>query len=180
MKLDLKSFYTKEVISSLRKEFDYKNIEQVPKLCKISINRGVGEASKNAKELDVSMNELRLIVGQQPKITLASKSVAGFKIRSGMAIGTSVTLRKESMYNFLAKLIHIVLPRIRDFRGISSKGFDGFGNYNFGLEEQLIFPELSYDDVEQVRGLNISIVTSAKTDAEGRALLKLLGMPFVA
>jgi len=133
---------------------------------------------KNSKELDSSLEELRLIVGQQPTINKATKSVAGFKIRDGMAIGTSVTLRKDQMYTFLTKLIHIVLPRIRDFRGINSNGFDGRGNYNLGLKEQLIFPEVSYDDVSQIRGLDISIVTTAKTDEEARALLKYLGMPF--
>ena len=172
------SLYHSITDSSL--EFGYKNIEQVPKLIKISVNRGVGEASKNSKELDSSVDELSLIVGQQPTINKASKSVAGFKIRDGMAIGTSVTLRKEQMYNFLTKLIHIVLPRIRDFRGISPNGFDGRGNYNLGLKEQLIFPEVSYDDVTQIRGLDISIVTTAKTDEEARALLKSFGMPFTA
>jgi large subunit ribosomal protein L5 len=180
MKLDLKSLYKQKIIPSLIDEFGYKNIEQVPKLVKISVNRGVGEASKNSKELDSSIEELNLIVGQRPTINKASKSVAGFKIRDGMEIGTSVTLRKEQMYTFLTKLIHIVLPRIRDFRGINPNGFDGRGNYNLGLKEQLIFPEISYDDVTQVRGLDISIVTTAKTDEEARALLKSFGMPFKA
>ena len=180
MKLDLKSLYKQKIVPSLIEEFGYKNIEQVPKLVKISVNRGVGEAAKNSKELDSSMEELTLIVGQKPSINKASKSVAGFKIRDGMAIGTSVTLRKEQMYTFLTKLIHIVLPRIRDFRGINPNGFDGRGNYNLGLKEQLIFPEVSYDDVTQIRGLDISIVTTAKTDEEARALLKSFGMPFTA
>jgi len=180
MKLDLKSLYKQKIIPSLIDEFGYKNIEQVPKLVKISVNRGVGEASKNSKELDSSAEELGLIVGQQPTINMASKSVAGFKIRDGMAIGTSVTLRKDQMYTFLTKLIHIVLPRIRDFRGINPNGFDGRGNYNLGLKEQLIFPEISYDDVTQIRGLDISIVTTARTDEEARALLKSFGMPFTA
>jgi large subunit ribosomal protein L5 len=178
MKLDLKNLYKQKIIPSLIEEFGYKNIEQVPKLVKISVNRGVGEAAKNSKELDSSMEELGLIVGQKPTINKASKSVAGFKIRDGMAIGTSVTLRKDQMYTFLTKLIHIVLPRIRDFRGINANGFDGRGNYNLGLKEQLIFPEISYDDVTQLRGLDISIVTTAKTDEEARALLKSFGMPF--
>ena len=178
MKLDLKSLYKQKIIPSLIEEFGYKNIEQVPKLVKISVNRGVGEASKNSKELDVNLEELSSIVGQKPTINKASKSVAGFKIREGMAIGASVTLRKDQMYTFLTKLIHIVLPRIRDFRGINSNGFDGRGNYNLGLKEQLIFPEISYDDVTQLRGLDISIVTTAKTDEEARALLKSFGMPF--
>jgi large subunit ribosomal protein L5 len=178
MKLDLKNLYKQKIIPSLIEEFGYKNIEQVPKLVKISVNRGVGEASKNSKELDSSIEELGLIVGQKPTVNKASKSVAGFKIRDGMAIGTSVTLRKDQMYTFLTKLIHIVLPRIRDFRGINANGFDGRGNYNLGLKEQLIFPEISYDDVTQLRGLDISIVTTAKTDEEARALLKSFGMPF--
>jgi len=178
MKLDLKSLYKQKIVPSLIEEFGYKNIEQVPKLVKISVNRGVGEAAKNSKEMDSSSDELRLIVGQQPTINTASKSVAGFKIRDGMAIGTSVTLRKDQMYTFLTKLNHIVLPRIRDFRGINPNGFDGRGNYNLGLKEQLIFPEISYDDVTQIRGLDISIVTTAKTDEEARALLKSFGMPF--
>jgi len=159
-------------------EFGYKNIEQVPKLVKISVNRGIGEASKNSKELDASVKEMAVMIGQQPTINTSTKSVAGFKIREGMSIGASVTLRQEQMYNFLTKLIHIVLPRIRDFRGISPNSFDGRGNYNLGLKEQLIFPEISYDDVTQIRGLDISIVTTAKTDEEGRALLKAFGIPF--
>ena len=178
MKLDLKNLYKQKIIPSLIEEFGYKNIEQVPKIVKISVNRGVGEAPQNSKELDSSTQELGLIVGQKPTINKASKSVAGFKIRDGMAIGTSVTLRKDQMYTFLTKLIHIVLPRIRDFRGINPNGFDGRGNYNLGLKEQLIFPEISYDDVNQIRGLDISIVTTAKTDEEARALLKSFGMPF--
>ena len=180
MKKDLKAIYKQKIIPSLIDEFGYKNIEQVPKLIKISVNRGIGEASKNSKELDSSLEELRLIVGQQPTINKATKSVAGFKIREGMEIGTSVTLRKDQMYTFLTKLIHIVLPRIRDFRGINPNGFDGRGNYNLGLKEQLIFPEISYDDVDQIRGLDISIVTTAKNDEEARALLKSFGMPFKA
>ena len=180
MRLNLKSLYKQKIVPSLIEEFGYKNIEQVPKLVKISVNRGVGEASKNSKELDSSIEELGLIVGQKPTINKASKSVAGFKIREGMAIGTSVTLRKDQMYTFLTKLIHIVLPRIRDFRGISPSGFDGRGNYNLGLKEQLIFPEISYDDVNQVRGLDICIVTTAQTDEEARALLKAFGMPFTS
>ena len=162
------------------KKFGYKNIEQVPKIVKISVNRGIGEASKNAKELDASVQELSLIVGQQPTVNRSKKSIAGFKIREDMSIGASVTLRRAQMYTFLTKLIHIVLPRIRDFRGISPNGFDGRGNYNLGLKEQLIFPEINYDDVTQIRGLDISIVTTAETDEEARALLKSFGMPFTA
>ena len=180
MKLDLKSLYKQKVVPVLIEEFSYKNIEQVPKLVKISVNRGIGEASKNSKELDASVQEMTLMIGQQPTINKATNSVAGFKIREGMSIGASVTLREEQMYNFLTKLIHIVLPRIRDFRGISPNSFDGRGNYNLGLKEQLIFPEISYDDVTEIRGVDISIVTTAKTDEEARALLKALGMPFAA
>ena len=178
MKKDLKTLYQQEIVPSLIKNFGYNNIEQVPKVVKISVNRGLGEASKNSKELDASIKEIAIITGQQPIINKARKSVAGFKIRDGMPVGISVTLRQDRMYAFLERLIHIVLPRIRDFRGISPNGFDGRGNYNLGLKEQLIFPEVSYDDVTQIRGLDISIVTTAKTDEEARALLKLFGMPF--
>ena len=178
MKLDLKSLYKQKIVPSLIEEFGYKNIEQVPKIVKISVNRGIGEASKNSKELDASVQEMTLIVGQQPVVNKSKKSVAGFKIRDGMSIGASVTLRKDQMYTFLTKLIHIVLPRIRDFRGISPNGFDGRGNYNLGLKEQLIFPEVNYDDVTQMRGLDISIVTTAKTDREARLLLSGFQAPF--
>ena len=160
------------------KEFGYKNIEQVPKVVKISVNRGLGEAAKNSKELEASLQEIAVITGQQPTVNKARKSVAGFKIRDGMPVGGSVTLRKEQMYTFLAKLIHIVLPRIRDFRGISPNGFDGRGNYNLGLKEQLMFPEISYDEVNQLHGFDISIITTAKTDEEAFILLKGLGLPF--
>jgi len=176
MKLDLKKLYKENIVSSLRK--NYNNIEQVPKIIKISINRGIGEVTKNKKELSENTNELATISGQQPRLNKARKSIAGFKIRDGMIVGTSVTLRKIQMYMFLAKLIHIVLPRIRDFRGVSPDSFDGCGNYNLGLKEQLIFPEISYDDVTQLRGVNISIVTTAKTDSEALSLLKAFGVPF--
>lgn len=180
MKKDLKTLYRQEIVPSLVQNFGYKNIEQVPKVVKISVNRGLGEASKNSKELDVSIKEIATITGQQPIVNKARKSVAGFKIRDGMPVGISVTLRQDRMYAFLERLIHIVLPRIRDFRGISPNGFDGRGNYNLGLKEQLIFPEISYDDVQQIRGLDISIVTTAKTDEEASALLKSLGLPLAA
>jgi large subunit ribosomal protein L5 len=180
MKVDLNNLYKQKIVPSLMTEFGYKNIEQVPKLVKISVNRGVGEAAKDSKAMDSSRAELLLVAGQQNTINTASKSVAGFKIRDGMPIGTSVTLRKDRMYTFLTKLIHIVLPRIRDFRGINLTSFDGHGNYNFGLKEQLIFPEISYDDVNQIRGFNISIVTTAKTDEEARVLLRSFGIPFTA
>jgi len=175
---DLKKSYREQIVPSMIKDFNYKNIEQVPKVTKISVNRGLGEATKNSKELDLSLQEIGLITGQKPTINKARKSVAGFKIRDGMPVGGSVTLRKGQMYTFLTKLIHIVLPRIRDFRGINTNGFDGRGNYNLGLTEQLMFPEISYDDVTQLHGFDISIVTTAKTDEEAFALLKGFGMPF--
>lgn len=178
MHKDLKTYYREKVVPLLIKDFSYKNIEQVPKVVKISVNRGLGEAAKNSKELETSLQEIGIITGQQPTINKARKSVAGFKIRDGMPVGGSVTLRKEQMYTFLTKLIHIVLPRIRDFRGISPDGFDGRGNYNLGLTEQLMFPEISYDDVTQLHGFDISIVTTAKTDEEALTLLKGLGLPF--
>ena len=180
MKLDLKGLYKQKIVPEMIKEFGYTNAECVPKIVKISVNRGVGEASKNTKELDASLQELSLIVGQHPTINESKKSIASFKIRDGMPIGMSVTLRRSKMYTFLTKLIHIVLPRIRDFRGISPNGFDGRGNYNLGLQDQLIFPEINYDDVNQMRGLDITIVTTAKTDEEARALLKSFGMPFTS
>jgi len=177
MRKNLKAFYKKEIVPSLVKEFGYKNIEEVPKVLKVSINRGIGEDARGSKELAVSLKELATIAGQQPVINEARKSVAGFKIRDGMTVGTSVTLRKDRMYAFLERLIHIVLPRIRDFRGISPNGFDGRGNYNLGIKDQLIFPEISYDDVNQLEGFDVCIVTSAKTDEEAYGLLKQLGLP---
>ena len=178
MHKDLKTLYREKIVPSMIKDFDYKNIEQVPKVVKISVNRGLGEASKNSKELEISLQEIATITGQQPTVNKARKSVAGFKVRDGMSVGGSVTLRKEQMYTFLTKLINIVLPRIRDFRGINPNGFDGRGNYNLGLTEQLMFPEISYDQVNQLYGFDISIVTTAKTDEEAFALLKGFGMPF--
>ncbi len=175
---DLKTSYREKIVPSMIKDFGYKNIEQVPKVVKISVNRGLGEASKNSKELENSLKEIATITGQQPITNKARKSVAGFKIRDGMPVGGSVTLRKAQMYTFLTKLINIVLPRIRDFRGINPNGFDGRGNYNLGLKEQLMFPEISYDEVNQLHGFDISIVTTAKTDEEAFALLKGFGMPF--
>ena len=180
MRKDLKTTYKQQIVPYLISTFDYKNIEQVPKILKVSVNRGLGEGSRNAKELDACVKELAVIAGQQPTLNKAKKSIAGFKIRDGMPVGISVTLRQDRMYAFLERLIHIVLPRIRDFRGISPNGFDGRGNYNLGLKEQLIFPEISYDDVQQIRGLDISIVTTAKTDEEASALLKSLGLPLAA
>jgi len=178
MNKSLKEIYYQDVIPSLVEQFNYTNIHQVPKITKITLNRGLGEASKNNKILEASINEFELISGQHPLINKARKSVAGFKIREGMPVGISVTLRKKLMYTFLEKLIHLSLPRIRDFRGVSVKSFDGRGNYNLGIKEQLIFPEIEYDQVDQVRGLDISITTTAKTQQEGIALLRALGMPF--
>ena len=177
MRKNLKTFYKQQIVPSLIKEFDYKNIEEVPKVLKVSINRGIGENSRSSKELAISLKELATITGQQPVINEARKSVAGFKIRDGMTVGASVTLRKDRMYAFLERLIHIILPRIRDFRGISPDGFDGRGNYNLGIKDQLIFPEISYDDVNQLEGFDVCIVTSAKTDEEAYGLLKQLGLP---
>lgn len=178
MSQTLRIYYKEKVISLLLDQFKYRNIHEVPKITKITINRGLGEASKNNKALDVSLQELTLITGQQPIITKARKSVAGFKIRDGMPVGIAVTLRKQLMYAFLERFIHLALPRIRDFKGVSVKGFDGRGNYNIGIREQLIFPEIEYDKVDQIRGMDISITTTAKTQQEGVALLKALGMPF--
>jgi large subunit ribosomal protein L5 len=174
----LRNYYKEKVIPMLLEQFKYQNIHEVPKVLKITINRGLGEASKNNKALEISLQELSTISGQQPIITKARKSIAGFKIRDGMPVGIAVTLRKQIMYSFLERFIHLALPRIRDFKGISIKGFDGRGNYNLGIKEQLIFPEIEYDKVDQIRGMDICITTTAKTQQEGIALLKALGMPF--
>ena len=178
MSQTLRVYYKEKVIPLLLEQFKYKNVHEVPKITKITVNRGLGEASKNNKALDISVQELASITGQQPIITKARKSIAGFKIRDGMPVGIAVTLRKQIMYAFLERFIHLSLPRIRDFKGISIKGFDGRGNYNIGIREQLIFPEIEYDKVDQIRGMDISITTSAKTQQEGIALLKALGIPF--
>ncbi|MDD3012766.1 MAG: 50S ribosomal protein L5 [Candidatus Gastranaerophilales bacterium] len=175
---DLKTKYAEDVIPALTKQFSYSNIYEVPKLEKIVLNMGVGEAVQNVKILDAAVKELTSIAGQKTVITRAKKSIATFKIREGMPIGTMVTLRGQKMYDFLQKLLNVALPRIRDFRGVSDKSFDGRGNYSLGLKEQVLFPEINYDDVELVKGMNISIVTTAKTDEEARALLSELGMPF--
>ena len=174
----LKEKYNKEIITSLREKYNYKNVMEVPKLEKIVVNIGCGDATSNAKLLEAAMADLEIITGQKPVATKAKKSIAGFKLREGQAIGCKVTLRGEKMYNFLDKLISITLPRVRDFRGISNKAFDGRGNYTLGLTEQLIFPEIEYDNVVKVRGMDIVFVTSAKTDAEALDLLKGFGMPF--
>ena len=174
----LKSLYQEKIVPKLKEEFGYQNIHQVPRLVKITVNRGLGEASQNAKALESSLSEIAIITGQKPVVTRAKKAIAGFKIRQGMPVGVMVTLRSERMYSFLNRLIHLALPRIRDFRGISPKSFDGRGNYNLGIREQLIFPEVDYDSIDQIRGMDIAIITTANTDEEGRALLKEMGMPF--
>nr|YP_009736228.1 50S ribosomal protein L5 [Scytosiphon promiscuus]QDM58315.1 50S ribosomal protein L5 [Scytosiphon promiscuus]QDM58458.1 50S ribosomal protein L5 [Scytosiphon promiscuus]QTW91489.1 ribosomal protein L5 [Scytosiphon lomentaria] len=174
---NLRLLYKDSIFANLIKEFDYKNKHQVPKLVKIQLNRGLGVDGQNNKTLQKSIEEIRLITGQQPILTKAKKSIAGFKVREEMTLGITVTLRSRKMYAFLEKLIHLVLPRIRDFRGLSLKGFDRNGNYNFGLKEQLVFPEISYENVDQIKGFNISIVTTAKTKNEGIALLKEFGFP---
>ncbi|MEN6332499.1 MAG: 50S ribosomal protein L5 [Smithella sp.] len=174
----LKEIYIKDVIPALVKEFQYKNPMQVPKMEKIVVNMGLGEAIQNVKIIDGAVQEMAMITGQRPVITKAKKSIATFKLRQGMPIGCSVTLRKDVMYEFFDRLVNVALPKVRDFRGISSTSFDGRGNFSMGLQEQIIFPEIEYDKVEKVKGLNITIVTSAKTDAEARVLLKLMGVPF--
>jgi large subunit ribosomal protein L5 len=175
---ELKKHYEKEVVPKLIKTFQYKNVMQVPKLKKIVLNMGLGEAIQNIKVLETAAAELKAIAGQQPVVTKAKKSIAAFKLREGMPIGCMVTLRHGRMYDFLQKLVNVALPRVRDFRGISSKAFDGRGNYALGIKEHIIFPEIDYDKIDQIKGLNVSIVTSARTDEEGRELLRLLGMPF--
>ena len=177
MRKDVKQVYKEKAVPALMNTFKYKNIEQVPKLVKISINRGLGENARNTKELQANLKEISSIAGQQPIVNKAKKSIAGFKIRDGMNVGASVTLRKAKMYSFVERLVHIILPRIRDFRGISAESFDGRGNYTFGVKDQLIFPEISYDDVENLSGFDISIVTTARTDEEAYYLLKSLGLP---
>lgn len=174
----LKEKYKNEVTPKLVEQFNYTSVMQVPKIEKIVINMGVGDAVSNAKNLDKAVDELTLLSGQKPVITKAKKSIAGFRLREGMPIGAKVTLRGEKMYDFLDKLITVSLPRVRDFQGISNRAFDGRGNYTLGVKEQLIFPEISYDNVDKVRGMDIVIVTTAQTDEESYALLKELGMPF--
>ncbi len=175
---DLKQRYREEVVPAMMREFEYRNIMQVPRIEKVVINVGVGEALDNPKALDATVNDIQTITGQKPVITRARKSIAGFKLREGRAIGVKVTLRGERMWSFLDRLINVALPRRRDFRGVPRDAFDGRGNYTLGLREQLIFPEIEYDKIDKIRGLEVSIVTTAKTDEEGRRLLQLLGMPF--
>jgi len=174
----LKDYYSKTVVPALVKEFNYKNPMQVPKMEKIVINMGLGEAISNVKIIDGAVQEMAMITGQKPIINKAKKSIATFKLRQGMPIGCSVTLRKNTMYEFFDRLVNAALPKVRDFRGISPNAFDGRGNFSIGLQEQTIFPEIEYDKVEKVKGMNITIVTTAKTDAEARLLLKLMGVPF--
>jgi large subunit ribosomal protein L5 len=174
----MKGIYLEKVVPRLQEQFKYENIHQVPKVTKIVINRGVGEAGANAKALDISVKEIATIAGQQPVITRAKKAIASFKVRAGMPVGLMVTLRADTMYEFLDRLVSIALPRIRDFRGVNPKAFDGRGNYTLGLKEQLLFPEINYEQVDKVRGMDITICTTARTDEEGRALLAELGMPF--
>ena len=174
----LKALYTEKVVPALMQKFNYTNVNEVPKLEKIVLNMGLGDEKDNSKSFQLAVEELKLISGQKPVVTKAKKSVANFKVREGQNIGAKVTLRAGKMYDFLDKLMNIVLPRVRDFKGVPTKSFDGRGNYSMGLKEQLIFPEISYDQVEKTRGLDICVVTTAKTDEEARELLALLGMPF--
>lgn len=178
MPVNLKAHYQDQVVPKLMEQFKYTNVHQVPKIVKVTVNRGMGEAAQNAKALEASLAEIAVITGQKPVVTRAKKAIAGFKIRKGMPVGIMVTLRSDRMYAFMDRLVNLVLPRIRDFRGISPKSFDGRGNYTLGLREQLIFPEIEYDSIDQIRGMDISIITTANTDEEGRALLKEMGMPF--
>jgi len=174
----LKEKYFQEILPQMKKDFGYTNDFQTPRLDKVVVNIGLGEAIQNIKATDHAMEDLSLITGQKPIITKAKKSISNFKLRAGMPIGCCVTLRRERMYEFLDRLINITLPRVRDFRGISGKAFDGRGNYTLGIREQIIFPEINYDKIDKIRGMNITIVTTAKTDEEAKAFLKYLGMPF--
>ena len=176
----LKDYYSQEVAPAMMKKFGYSNVMQIPKVAKIVINMGVSEAVGNPKALDAAVADLTMISGQKPIVTKAKKSISAFKVREGMSIGTKVTLRSERMYHFMDKLLNVALARVRDFRGISPKAFDGRGNYTLGVKEQLIFPEMEYDKIDKIRGMDITIVTTAKTDEEARELLKLMGMPFSA
>ena len=174
----LKTIYNEEIVDAMIKKFGYKNIMEVPKLDKIVVNMGVGEAKENAKVLESAVKDLEIISGQKAVITKAKKSIANFKIREGMSIGCKVTLRGEKMYNFLDRLVNLALPRVRDFRGVNPNSFDGRGNYSLGIKEQLIFPEIEYDKIDKVRGMDVIFVTTAKTDEEARELLRLFNMPF--
>jgi len=176
--MSMRERYEKEAVPALMKDFGYKSRMQVPRITKIVVNMGLGEALSNNKILDAAAEELGQITGQKPVLTRARKSIANFKLREGQAIGVMVTLRAQRMYEFLERLIGVALPRVRDFKGVSSRAFDGAGNYTLGIREQIIFPEINYDQVEKVKGMNVTIVTTARTDEEGRALLKYMGMPF--
>ncbi len=176
----LKDKYTSDVVPAMIQKFGYKNIMQVPKLEKVVVNMGLGEAIQNSKIIDAAINDIMTITGQRPVVTKAKKSIAAFKLRAGMSVGAKVTLRGDRMYEFMDRLVNIALPRVRDFRGVSPKSFDGRGNYSMGVKEQLIFPEIDYDKIDKARGMDIIIVTTAKTDEEARELLKLMGMPFRA
>lgn len=176
----LKDKYQNEVVAGLQEQFKYTNVMAIPKLDKVVINIGLGEAVSNPKALDAALNDLTLIAGQKPVVTRAKKSIAGFKLREGQPVGVKVTLRGDRMYEFVDRLLNVALPRVRDFRGVSPKSFDGRGNYSLGLKEQLIFPEIEYDKIDKLRGMEVVFATTAKTDEEGRALLKLLGMPFAS
>ncbi|MCD6320173.1 MAG: 50S ribosomal protein L5 [Candidatus Desulfofervidaceae bacterium] len=178
MKARLQEYYEKEVVPQLIKEFGYKNPMQVPRLVKIVLNMGLGEATQNIKILDAAVEELAIIAGQRPVIRRAKKSIAAFKLRAGMPIGCKVTLRREKMYDFFDKLVHFALPRVRDFKGVSDRSFDGRGNYTLGIKEHIIFPEIDYDKIDKVKGMNVTFVTTAKTDEEAKALLQKLGLPF--
>ena len=174
----MKDLYEKEVVPKLIETFKYQNVMEVPKFSKIVLNMGLGEAIQNVKILETATEELKAIAGQRPVITRAKKSIAAFKLREGMPIGCMVTLRQSRMFDFLQKLVNVALPRVRDFRGISAKAFDGRGNYSLGIKEHIIFPEIDYDKIDAIKGLNVSIVTTARTDEEGKELLRLMGMPF--
>ncbi len=178
MKARLREYYEKKVVPLLMKEFGYKNSMQVPKLVKIVLNMGVGEATQNIKILDAAVEELALIAGQRPVIRRAKKSIAAFKLRAGMPIGCKVTLRRDRMYDFFDKLVNFALPRVRDFKGVSDRAFDGRGNYTLGIKEHIIFPEIDYDKIDKVKGMNITFVSTAKTDEEAKVLLEKLGLPF--
>jgi len=174
----LKEYYLKTVVPALVKQFDYKNPMQVPKMEKIVVSMGLGEAISNVKIMDGAVQEITMITGQKPVINKAKKSIATFKLRQGMPIGCSVTLRKDTMFEFFDRLVNVALPKVRDFRGVSAKAFDGRGNYSLGLHEQIIFPEIEYDKIDKIKGMNITIVTTARTDEEARVLLRLMGVPF--
>ena len=174
----MKDLYEKEVVPKLIETFKYKNVMEVPKFSKVVLNMGLGEAIQNVKILETATEELKAIAGQHPVITRAKKSIAAFKLREGMPIGCMVTLRQTRMFDFLQKLVNVALPRVRDFRGVSAKAFDGRGNYSLGIKEHIIFPEIDYDKIDAIKGLNVSIVTTARTDEEGKELLRLMGMPF--